>query len=67
MTFAMPALRTVVWRPLDATGAEHCTLRKLAKGFRLEGHVITTVGSPLSSSVGATAGNPAANVPLHVH
>ena len=55
MTFALPALRTVVWRPFDATGAEHCMLRKLAKGFRLEGHVITTVGSP------------AAAVPLHVH
>jgi hypothetical protein len=55
MTFGTPALRTVVWRPLDATGAEHCTLRRLAKGLRLEGHVIGAAAAP-----GGT-------VPLHVH
>lgn len=55
MTFGTPALRTVVWRPLDSTGAEHCTLRRLAKGFRLEGHVVSTAAAP-----GCT-------VPLHVH
>ena len=55
MTFAMPALRTVLWRPLDGAGVEHCTLRKLAKGVRLEGHVIST-----ADGLGGT-------VPLHVH
>lgn len=55
MTFATPALRTVSWRPLDSTGAEHCILRKLAKGFRLEGHVISTAPCPGGA------------VPLHVH
>lgn len=55
MTFGTPALRTVVWQPLDGTGVEHCTLRRLAKGLRLEGHVINTAASPIGT------------VPLHVH
>jgi uncharacterized protein len=58
MTFGTLPLRTVVWRPLAVGSeheAEHCTLRKLAKGFRLEGHVVTAVASGGS------------HVPLHVH
>lgn len=52
MTFATPALRAVSWRALDEGTVEHCTLRGLAKGFRLEGHVLSTSGGA---------------VPLHVH
>jgi hypothetical protein len=44
-------LRTVLWRPVDAVGAQHCALRRLAKGFRLEGHVVDSVDG----------------IPLHVH
>jgi uncharacterized protein len=41
-------LRTVLWRPVGAAGAQHCTLRRLAKGFRLDGHVLNSVeGIPL--------------------
>ncbi len=60
MTFATPALRTVLWRSLDGGTVEHCTLRKLAKGARLEGHVLGT-------SPGASAGPSGGAVPLHVH
>jgi hypothetical protein len=35
-------LRTVLWRPVGAAGAQHCALRQLAKGFRLEGHVVNS-------------------------
>ena len=48
-------LRTVLWRPLAGTGVEHCSLHRLAKGFRLQGHVVTTVEQAGTS------------VPLHVH
>jgi hypothetical protein len=44
-------LRTVLWRPVAAAGAQHCALRRLAKGFRLEGHVVESDGG----------------IPLHVH
>jgi hypothetical protein len=59
MTSGTPPLRSVLWCPIGAAGAEHCTLLRLAKGFRLEGHVVTAATSPGSSSAGA--------LPLHVH
>jgi hypothetical protein len=36
-------LRSVVWRPFAEAGAEHCSLYRLADGFRLEGHVAGAV------------------------
>jgi hypothetical protein len=44
-------VRTVLWCPIKSPGAEQCALRRLANGFRLEGHV-----------VGAAEG-----LPHHVH
>jgi uncharacterized protein len=48
-------LRSVLWRPLAGTGAEHCSLHRITRGFRLQGHVVSAV-----EQVGTI-------VPLHVH